>query len=236
MLKFIVCEDNQIFLEKNTKSINKVMINNDIDYKIIKFNDYNAKLDKIINDDTFKIYILDIELGNYSGIDIARKIRKVDWNSMIIISTVHTELFPHVFRDRLMLFDYINKFDDYEENLRSAIEKIIEIYNKNKTIDFKVKNSFVKVFPNEILYIKFDKYIRKTIIETKNDKFLINSPLKRFEYILNSDFIKINRGCIINKSNVKELDYKNNTIYFYNNTMLENIKINKGEDKHDMVV
>ena len=236
MLKFIICEDNPHFLELDVNAINKSMISNDLDYKIIKFNDYNIELEDIINDISFKIYILDIELGNISGIDIARKIRKNDWQSMIIISTVHSELFPQVFKDRLMLFDYINKFDNYEENLISSISKIIEIYNKNSTIDFKINNSFYRLLPSEVLYIKFDKYIRKTIIKTKNNEYLVNKSLKNFENNLKFDFIKINRGCIINKSNLKKIDYKNNTIYFINNSVLDNIKINKGEEMHDVLV
>lgn len=236
MLKFIICEDNMHFLEKNVKSINKVMIKNDLDYEIIKFNDYNKSLEKLINDNNFKIYILDIELKSYSGIDIARKIRKNDWKSTIIFSTVHSELFPQVFSDKLLIFDYINKFDNYEENLMNTIDKVIEIYNKNQTIDIKVNNTFIKIIPNEILYLKFDKYYRKTILKTKEEKYLVNSPLKKIENILNTDFIKINRGCIINKSNVKKIDYRNSIVYFCNNEVLDNIKINKGEDRHDVLV
>ena len=98
MLKFIVCEDNEIIRKKNISVINKVMFSNNVNYNIFEFNSYNNDLLDIINDNSGrKVFILDIELGSKSGIDIARLIRKNDWESFIIISTAHYELFPQVF-------------------------------------------------------------------------------------------------------------------------------------------
>ena len=132
MINFIVCEDNKIILQKNIEIINKTMFNNNIDYRVYKFTDNNDELQNLITSQLEnKIYILDIELENISGIDIARSIRKNDSKSIIIISTSYIEYLPFAIKNKLMLFDFVSKFDSYEENLSKVINNAIKIIIDN---------------------------------------------------------------------------------------------------------
>ena len=228
MINFIVCEDNPIVLEKNIKTINNLMFSNNLEYKIYSFTDYNSELQDLINNNLDnKIYILDIELEDSSGIDIARKIRKNDWSSLIIFSTAHFELFPHVFSDKLMIFDYITKYDDYENNLYKTLEKSIDIITHNNTISFKIGSDYHNIKINTILYLTYDKYSRKTIIKTFDNEYYINDTLSSFEESLNKDFIRINRAYIVNMLNVRKINYNERIIEFNNGETLENILIKK---------
>lgn len=228
MINFIVCEDNPIVLEKNIKTINNLMFSNNLEYKIYSFTDYNSELQDLINNNLDnKIYILDIELEDSSGIDIARKIRKNDWSSLIIFSTAHFELFPHVFSDKLMIFDYITKYDDYENNLYKTLEKSIDIITHNNTISFKIGSDYHNIKINTILYLTYDKYSRKTIIKTFDNEYYINDTLSSFEESLNKDFKRINRGYIVNMLNVRKINYNERIIEFNNGETLENILIKK---------
>lgn len=130
MINFVVCEDNKIILQKNIDIINKTMFKNNENYRIYQFTNNDKKLQEIINDDIgYKIYILDIELESVSGIDIARDIRKIDNKSIIIISTTYVEYLPFALKNKLMLFDFVSKFEDYEENLLKVIIKAISQLN-----------------------------------------------------------------------------------------------------------
>lgn len=228
MINFIVCEDNDIVLNKNINTINNIMFSNNIEYKIYSFKNYTEELQNLI-DNNFdnKIYVLDIELEDSSGIDIARKIRKNDWSSLIIFSTAHFELFPQVFSDKLMIFDYITKFDDYENNLSNSLKKCLDIITHNNTINFKSKSEYHNVKLNTILYLTYDKYSRKTIIKTLNNKYYVNNTLSSFENSLNQSFKRINRSYIVNMLNVKNINYKEKMIEFYNGEKLENTLIKK---------
>lgn len=126
MLNFIVCEDNKIILQKNIDIINKVMFQNNISYRIYKFTNYDKKLKEIINSNMEnKIFLLDIELEDTSGIDISRDIRKHDKDSIIIISTTYVEYLPFALKNKLMLFDFVSKFEDYQNNLSKVINNAI---------------------------------------------------------------------------------------------------------------
>jgi len=130
MINFIVCEDNKIILQKNIDIINKTMFKNNINYRLYKFTNYDNTLKELIdNKENDNIFILDIELENTSGIDIARDIRKKDNKSIIIISTTYMEYLPYALKNKLMLFDFVSKFEDYEENLSKVIIKAIDQLN-----------------------------------------------------------------------------------------------------------
>ena len=91
MIKFVICEDSDEALETAGKYVIKAMMNYDIEYKVLKFKEYNNKFKKVMDDDTdIKIYILDIELPTISGLEIASEIREYDDESIIIFVTAHS--------------------------------------------------------------------------------------------------------------------------------------------------
>lgn len=127
MINFIVCEDNKIILQKNIDIINKTMFKNNMDYRIYQFTNNTKELQNLIkNPIGKKIYILDIELDTDSGIDIARRIRDIDKESVIIISTTYIEYLPFALKNKLMLFDFVSKFEDYEDNLSKVIDNALK--------------------------------------------------------------------------------------------------------------
>lgn len=131
MLNFVVCEDNKIILQKNVDIINKFMFDNEMDYKVHSFSSYCNELKKLISKKNGNyIYILDIELDEISGIDIAKEIRNLDFESIIIISTSYMDYLPYTIKSKLMILDFVSKFEDYEKNLICAISKAYEIYKK----------------------------------------------------------------------------------------------------------
>ena len=136
MINFIVCEDSEIILERNIDVINKVMFNNNIEYRIYKFQSYNEELKNIIKEPLEnKIYILDIELGSDSGIDLAGDIRKIDLTSFIIISTIHSEYIPYTLKSKLLIFDYVSKLSNYNEDLSNAIKRILKELKGQKRVE-----------------------------------------------------------------------------------------------------
>ena len=77
MLNFIIYDDEKQFLQKNKQIIDNCMMNYDYDYKCYSFDEYNEKFENIVkNKSEFKIYLLDIEGKNKSGLDIVRQIRE----------------------------------------------------------------------------------------------------------------------------------------------------------------
>ena len=79
MLEFIVCDNNKNIVSKVSNIIDSLMMKNNTNYKIRKFYDYDDEfMEKMGEIGINKVYILDIQVNDKSGIDIARKIREED--------------------------------------------------------------------------------------------------------------------------------------------------------------
>lgn len=199
MVNFIVCEDNNIILNRNVDIINKTMFNNNIPYKIYKFLSYDSELKKVIKEQIEnKIYILDIELGDISGIDISREIRKDDLNSFIIISTAHTEYLPYTIKSKLLIFDFVSKFDDYDNNLSRVITNILSSYRDTKKIIIQDKDKVIEIDFNDILKIKYNPQSKRTDITTKSNLYHVYKPMEVICKKLDRRFKRINDNSIIN--------------------------------------
>ena len=132
-VEFVICDDEKLFRSSISKIIDKTLINNDDDYTITTFSKFDKSFENKINEKKSKIYILDIEIkDSISGIDIARKIRKDDWDSIIIFVTSHNELGYQALKAQIMLLDFISKYDDFENNFVLTIKKAISLINSKK--------------------------------------------------------------------------------------------------------
>jgi DNA-binding LytR/AlgR family response regulator len=141
MVNVIICDDN----DKDRKNIFEVVKNfmdkNKIEYKTHVYNDYDKKFHEMIeNKIPFKIYLLDIETPSGSGIDIARKIRTKDVDSVIIFLTAHEELGNIVLKNDLMFLSFINKFDNYKTRLSNSLKKSLNLLKHKRIIKFTDRN------------------------------------------------------------------------------------------------
>lgn len=227
-MEFVVCDDEVIFRKNVVKIIDKLLINNDIDYKIYEFEKFDKNFEKLIKTKSRKIYVLDIEMkDSISGIDIARKIRKYDWNSFVIIATSHYELTYQAIKARIMMLDFISKFDDCNNELKNSIEKAMELINNNKVMKVSSNGVTYIVYPDDILYIERDTIDRKCIIKTTTARIPLSKNLNEIYEILGDNFYQTHRSCIVNTSNIVNVDWKNNTIYFDHNISIDLLSRNK---------
>lgn len=216
MVNFVVCDDNPIAVKKVSKIIDNVMMNNEIAYKKHIYNDYDDKFTKEILEGKIpnKVYILDIQTVTRSGIDVARDIRKKDVDSVIIFLTSFNELGMNVLNDELMVLTFINKLDNEEKRLSSAIEKSLDILNVKSVIRFKDHGVIYTIPAHDILFITRDTVERKCIIKTEYNEFKVKKTLTELAEILGTNFKETHRSCIVNMNRVRKIDKKKRVITF----------------------
>lgn len=209
----VVVEDNRILRKREIEAIRKAL--KDYDYKIVEYSDFTKELKKLIQTSDFKIYVLDIELQNSSGIDIANYIRDFDDTSEIIMCSFHYELEYKVLKSKLKILDFVSKYDNAYVNLTNLI---LEVFNKHSRKVLKITDKGVILFivMKDILYISKEKNTRKCVIKTFNNEYLVNKNLEEIKQELNSDFIQVSRNCIVNQNNVEEYNFKDSKIKFKN--------------------
>lgn len=227
MINFILVDDDQKFVEIVKALINDKMLKTKFDYKIHTFYDYDKKffdgVEKIKNN---KIYILDIETKSASGIDVARRIRDKDVDSVIIFVTSHNELGSEIVKEQLMFLTFICKFTNFEINLQNAITKSLEILNHKTTIRF-TDTSVVYTIPiKDILYVTRDSIDRKCIIKTDYGEYRVGKTLADIKEIANGELVQTHRACLINEDRVRTYSKNDNTVKFDNGETIDLISSN----------
>lgn len=220
MLNFILYDDEKHFLQRNKKIIDKCMMNCDYDYKCYLFDEYNDKFEKVIKNNLgLKVFLLDIEGKNKSGLDIVHLIREKydDWCSVIIMITNHNEFKYDALSNRLYLMDFINKLDNWEELLTEDIKRIVSSYtNCSDCLTYEFNHSLKRIEFKNIIYIEKEKDSKKCIIHTLYGDHPIGGTICEVLEKLDSRFIKTSRSTIINIKQVSEYDKANNEIFFLN--------------------
>ncbi len=232
MINFIVYDDEKKFRDNITTAINKVMMKNDVDYEIKEFEKYNQTFENIIEDDiSSKIYLLDIEVeGSLSGIDIARKIRQKDWNSIIIMVTSHNELSYEALKAQIMLLDFISKFDNCKTNLEEVINLAVKKVDNKKVIVLAMNNTTYRIYLDDVNYIIKDTVDRKCIIHTTYNSISVNKSLNEVMGMLDQRFFMSHRGCIVNLEKISSVDWTNSIIYFENGDSIDMLSRDKKKE------
>lgn len=218
MLRFVVCEDNKDFLGRLCNVVNKVMMPYNFEYKISKFAQYSKELEEIIEKKyEQKVYILDIELGDISGLEIASEIREHDLESIIIFVTCHNECKNDIFYSRLLAIDFIPKDKLWNSRFEKTIDYIVKAINRKKVLSFEFNYNSYRIPFDNILYIEKVPDNQKCIINTEDgEQFEIVSSISKLLKKLGPNFFQSHKSCIINIEKVKKVDYADNLITFVN--------------------
>lgn len=209
MIRFIVVDDDKDEIVHIKALLNEVVKD---DKEIICFNKLNADLkEEIKNTEIRKVYILDIELNDkVSGINIAKLIRDVDYESEILFITNHDNMFESVHRSVYEVFDFIEKFHDFDKKFKKDIKEIIKRNFDNKMFNYKV----LSIYYREIMYIYTDD--RKLVIVTPNNEYTVSMTIKEILTMLDGRFKQCHKSCIVNTDHIEKKDYKNGFIILEN--------------------
>lgn len=222
MIRFIVVEDKKEYRERFVNIINKVMMPYNFEYKINKFAEYNKELEEVIEKkNEQKIYILDIELPEVSGLEIASEIRTDDIDSTIIFITSHPEFQNDIFYSRLLAIDYINKDRIWPDRFEKTIIYTLRNLDKRRILAFEFNHNSYRIPIKDILYIEKVQDNQKCTINLENgSKYEIVSTIIEMKEKLGPSFFQSHKSCLINVEKIKKVNYNENTITFTNNETL----------------
>ena len=200
-MKIVIVENDEKWLKRTMKNVNKTLITEHIDEKVLTFYKYTKELRDIIYDNSKKIYVLDIELGDNSGYDIAREIRDCanDWESIIIISSIYNQK-ENIISDRLSILTYISKLIDFDNNIKESIKLAIKIVSKNNFFKFKESGINNKIAINDIMYIKKEKYSKYCTIKTIDNTFRVRDTISNLRE--KTKLTQVKKDLLINKKHI----------------------------------
>lgn len=226
MINFIIVDDIKKYSDLIKDIVTKVMMKNKFVYKTYVFSEYDSDFDKLMMSDLpNKIYIMDIETKEASGIDVARRIRKFDIDSIIIFVTVYNEAGMVLLQDDLMFLTFLSKFDDFEDKLYNSINKALSFMHHKKIIKFNDKGIIYTIPVDDILYITKESTSRKSIIKTSYSEYSVNLTLKELVLLCDS-LVQTHRCCFVNMNRVRVINKHDSIIEFDNGEIIDLLSSN----------
>ncbi len=211
MLNFAICDDNGPFLNGFATTLNKLIIKNDFDAKVVFKSTKISDLLDYMKDNKVDVLFLDILLkSDMNGIDIAEKIRKYNKDIYFIFTTGHLEYAFLAFQ--VKAFDYLPK-PISSERLESTLVRLFEDVNFSAS-NFLSLNSKTYINLNDIYYIKRDGM--KLVFQTNSRTYEVYSSFNKISNKLPSNFVRCHKSYIVNISNISHIETNNNTLYFNN--------------------
>lgn len=225
MLKIYVCEDIEVQRDKLQQVIENTVLMENLDMELSCVSeDPHRILEKVKETEDVGIYFLDIDLGaEMNGLTLAQEIRKYDPRGFIIFVTTHSEMSYMTFIYKLEALDFILK-DNAEELEKRVYECILKANQRFMSVNNKVQANFSvkvneKVFTvdyDEILFFETSANVHKIILHCKNRQMEFLGKIKDIEKEVDGRFYRCHRSFLVNKDNIREIDFQNRVIYMVN--------------------
>ncbi len=195
MIKVAICEDEKVHQELLIEYLQKLFNELSIDYDLCIFNSGEQLLENYPED--MDIFLLDIQMGELSGMDIARKIRDIDSNTVEIIFT--TSLIEYIQEGyEVRAYRYLLKpieFHDIKNHITACIEEIHNRRDKYLVISNKYENYKIKI--ENITYIEVQN--KDITIHTLDNDYEIKMSMNKIEKELKKyNFIRCHKSFLIN--------------------------------------
>ena len=214
MLNFVICDDNEIILERLSKMLESLFINHNIDAEVSLASTDPKEVYEYVKTNNTTALFLDIDFkSDISGLDLASKIRTVNNNAYIIFTSAHLEYILMAYKYKT--FDFIPKpitTERLEETFLRIIDDMSIANNQNKYLKL---SSNIIVDQDSINYIKRDGM--KLIFYTDNSQYQVYSSFAKIEDKLPTNFIRCHKSYIANVNKISNIDTSKNSIFFDNN-------------------
>ncbi|RKI99223.1 DNA-binding response regulator [bacterium D16-54] len=216
-MRIAVCDDDRAIREELFRLIQKQVSEADI-------MEYQSGEELINARGNFDIYFLDIEMGEVSGMDIARRIREQEDNgrqrSIIIFVTGYREYMEAAFD--VNAFHYLIKPIDTEkfsEVFRRAWKEAAVFYEQEKKyIIVKSSGTQQKILLKNIYYIESGN--KKVIFHTTNGTLEVYGKMEELEKGLGNTFYRCHRCYLVNMEKISAYSADNIQVINGDNLLL----------------
>lgn len=197
-MKVAVCDDQEIYLKAVDNEIK------DLSYLSISLFEDSTKLAKEIeNGEYYDLFILDIEMPDLDGMELAKIIKSYIKNPIIIFLTSYTDYVYNAFE--IEAFRFIPK-ESMNGKILSTIEEYVDKLSQDR--DFYIMSNIKKdkILLTDIMYVDYRaKYINYHMKngEIKRERKQLHDFI---DDVKSEDFIYINKGIIVNMKNTKYVE------------------------------
>lgn len=215
MIRIAVLDDEKEDLEKEAEITQEYFADRKAKCEIVRYQNVEWFL-MGLKEEKFDLYILDAEMPGKNGIEVAKEIRKLYAEPVIIYVTNHLNYAVEAYE--VNTYRYISK-DKMEQGLKAAYDTLLPILlaKEEKYYIVKKRSELEKIAYSDIFYVK--KEGKCVVFVHRNGETSVRESLLTIEKALNSsEFILADRGYLANIHHVMKM--KSRTLYMRNGNII----------------
>ena len=196
-----ICDDSQRDAEYVLSLLTNWAKKNQIAIQTECFPSAEAFLFHYAEDNTYDILLLDVEMKNMNGIELAKRIRKDNNRAEIIFITSHFEFVGEGYEvDALHYLIKPISAEKLTQVLTKAAEKLSV---EPPSVVISSDGEIVKLYESDILYA--ESYLHYVTIHTKDKEYKIKENISVFESKLSDDFYRIHRSYLVSLKHITRI-------------------------------
>lgn len=191
--RIAICDDEQNQIEYITSIVASWSAHEGHGCEIRTFASAEAFLFEYEEDKAYDILLLDVEMKNINGIELAKRIRKDNNRAEIIFITSHFEFVGEGFEvDALHYLIKPISAEKLTQVLTKAAEKLSV---EPPSVVISCEGETVKLYEADILYV--ESFLHYIVIHTKDNEYKIKENISVFENKVSDVFYRIHRSYLV---------------------------------------
>lgn len=204
MFNVSICDDSKYDIDKIKNALGMFSKRKHVELSISEFSNPEMLMYEIEDGKIADIFILDVEMPNMDGFELADKIREHTETSIIIFLTSHDEMASMGYKSKALRYVIkLNLERDIEEALDSAIAEISNV--NDKTITLHHCNDYWRIAYKDIICVT--RISRQLVITTRLlGDITDNRGIKEFFDMLSDNrFLFVDRSCFVNIDYISQI-------------------------------
>ena len=196
-----ICDDDREQLKNLEVVVENWAVESGHSCRIRTFTSAEEFLFEYEEDKAYDILLLDVEMNNISGIELAKRIRKDNNRAEIIFITSHFEFVGEGYEvDALHYLIKPVAEDKLQQVLGKAVERLAV---EPPWVVINCDGQTIKLYEYEILYI--EAFLHYISIRTISGEYKIKENLSSFEKRLSTDFYRVHRSYLVSLKQITRI-------------------------------
>lgn len=222
MLKIVICDESSEYIEQLAQITEKIINKNGYIAEIALTTDDPEKVLDIIaaspGDFFFVLTDAVFNRSELSGLELGRRIRKINRDCHIVYVTDHREIIQDILNPMTRPSGfYIKPIDEQELDILTAYiySDYMNISKKDEAYFYlNIGASMYRIPLDSILY--FESFYKKIYVHTLNQRIGFYDSLANLENRLDNNFVRCHKSYIINRSKISSISYSEMSVNMEN--------------------
>lgn len=214
MLSILICDDDDGMIDTMRSIVESVLQKSGKKTRIHTCTDASLVSDQLLSGCDIALLDIDLEEASYNGMDVARRMRTLRSDTVIIFVTNFIEYAPEGYE--VQAFRYILK-RDLHTDLKAVLPLALKQLNQ-ETLPIQLSGEIIRVPLDDILYLEVQQHnvtvvTRKLTPEQKQKEYTFYAALSDLEERLEPlGFLRIHKSYLVNMKHLKKFQCREATL------------------------